>query len=318
MAVITISREFGSGGEAIAGRVAEELGFLLVNKKTIIDGLAAYGIKEPDLVGTEKIAPKRKSDGFKQYTEALHNFLYNLAIKENLVIIGRGGNILFQDFIVSFHVKIVAPKKVKLKRIMKAHHLKREGALKLLEEQDKNKEEYLKKVFQHEINNIYKYDLIINTANITFEDASQIILAAFQLHKERTGSGKTKRQTAGKAKTVEVSNPAFMHASEKEFARMLDFYQIKWEYEPKTFPLEWDSEGNIIEAFTPDFYLPDQNTYIELTTQRQKLVWKKNKKVRRLKELYPDINIKIMYNKDYRSLLDKFGLETGDGQIEKQ
>ncbi len=309
MAVITISREFGSGGEAIASQVADKLGFLLVNKKTIIEGLAAYGIKEPDLAGTEKVTRKRKSGGFKLYTDALHNFLFDLAIKENLVIIGRGGNILFQDFTVSLHVKIVAPKKVKLKRIMKAHHLKREGAVKLLEEQEGNKEEYLKKVFNQEINNIYKYDLVINTGNIAFEEASQIILTAFRLHGERTESGKTKRQTAGKAKTIKASSPVFMHASEKEFAKMLDFYRIKWEYEPKTFPLEWDSEGNVIEAFTPDFYLPEQNTYIELTTQRQKLVWKKNKKARRLKELYPNINIKIMYNKDYQSLLNKFGLE---------
>lgn len=98
----------------------------------------------------------------------------------------------------------------------------------------------------------------------------------------------------------------FSHPSEEEFARILDFYQIKWEYEPRTFPIEWDEEGNVTESFTPDFYLPEQDLYIELTTLKQSLVTKKNRKVRRLKELYPDINIKIFYGKDYMKLLEKF------------
>ncbi|MDO9573599.1 MAG: hypothetical protein Q7I94_01295 [Candidatus Contubernalis sp.] len=84
-----------------------------------------------------------------------------------------------------------------------------------------------------------------------------------------------------------------------------------WEYKPRTFPLEWDNEGNITEAFSPDFYLSDYDLYVEITTQRQKLVWKKNRKVRRLREFYPAINIKIIYNKDFKSLLRKFGLENG-------
>ncbi len=102
--------------------------------------------------------------------------------------------------------------------------------------------------------------------------------------------------------------PRFAHPSEEEFAKLLDFYQIKWLYEPKSFPLEWDSEGRMKEAFTPDFYLPDFDLYIELTTQRQKLVTYKNKKIRRLRELYPGINIKILYSRDYKNLLKRFGV----------
>jgi hypothetical protein len=79
-------------------------------------------------------------------------------------------------------------------------------------------------------------------------------------------------------------------------------------YEPKTFPLEWDGKGNVIVSFTPDFYLPDFDVYIELTTMSQKLVTKKNRKVRRLKELYPEISIKIFYQKDFRALLARFGI----------
>lgn len=104
----------------------------------------------------------------------------------------------------------------------------------------------------------------------------------------------------------------FAHPSERVAAEILDFYRVRWEYEPTTFPIEWDAHGNVIASFSPDFYLPDFDVYIELTTMNQKLVTKKNRKVRRLKELYPDVNIRIFYQKDFRRLLHRFGLAPED------
>ena len=101
----------------------------------------------------------------------------------------------------------------------------------------------------------------------------------------------------------------FAHASERQFARLLDFYQIEWEYEPTSFDLEWDRLGNVIQQFTPDFYLPAYELYIEITTMNQKLVTRKNRKVRRLQELFPEVNCKIFYQRDYLSLVTKYGLE---------
>lgn len=100
----------------------------------------------------------------------------------------------------------------------------------------------------------------------------------------------------------------FANDSEAEFARLLDFYQISWRYEPETFPIAWDEEGNVIESFTPDFYLVDYHLYIELTTMKQSLVTKKNRKVRRFRELYPQHPIRVFYGRDYRRLLQKYGL----------
>lgn len=100
----------------------------------------------------------------------------------------------------------------------------------------------------------------------------------------------------------------FAHASERVAAEILDYYGVEWEYEPRTFALEHDASGRVIVSFTPDFYLPEFDLYIELTTMSQKLVTKKNRKVRRLRELYPDVNIKIFYQKDFRALLHRFGL----------
>jgi hypothetical protein len=89
----------------------------------------------------------------------------------------------------------------------------------------------------------------------------------------------------------------------------LDFYGIVWAYEPRTFVLEWDGEGHAAQAFTPDFYLPAYDLFIEITTMNQKLVTKKNRKARRLKELYPETRIKVLYQRDYLNLLVKYGLE---------
>jgi hypoxanthine phosphoribosyltransferase len=107
----------------------------------------------------------------------------------------------------------------------------------------------------------------------------------------------------------------FSHPSEAEFARILDFYQIAWEYEPKTFVLQQDDKGNIIEAFSPDFYLPEQDLYIELTTMEQRLITKKHRKLRRLRELYPDINIKLLNRSDFKQIMLKYELDNDDKLI---
>ncbi|MCA1672455.1 MAG: hypothetical protein LC799_09705 [Actinobacteria bacterium] len=107
----------------------------------------------------------------------------------------------------------------------------------------------------------------------------------------------------------------FAHNSERQFAKLLDFYGIAWEYEPRTFVLEWDSEGKPAQAFAPDFYLPSYDLYIEITTLNQKLVTKKNRKARRLRELYPEVRIKLFYQRDYLNLLVKYGLEEASAEM---
>jgi hypothetical protein len=103
-------------------------------------------------------------------------------------------------------------------------------------------------------------------------------------------------------------SPKFVHPSEEVFARILDFYGVQWEYEPRTFALEEDERGNVTEAFTPDFYLPEQDLYVELTTLRPQLSTKKNRKLKRLQERYPDVNIKLFKRREMRNLMIKYGL----------
>jgi hypoxanthine phosphoribosyltransferase len=98
----------------------------------------------------------------------------------------------------------------------------------------------------------------------------------------------------------------FAHPSECELSRILDFYRIPWRYEPRSFVLRARGE-RVLEMFSPDFYLPEIDQYVELTTLRQRLVTKKNRKLRLIRELYPDINIRLLYRRDYQELLAKYG-----------
>lgn len=100
----------------------------------------------------------------------------------------------------------------------------------------------------------------------------------------------------------------FAHPAEEAFARILEYYGIEWEYEPRTFPLTRDQRGNVTEAFAPDFYLPQQDLYIELTTLRPRLTTFKNRRIRMMQELYPEVKVKLFKRRDMRELMLKFGL----------
>lgn len=103
-----------------------------------------------------------------------------------------------------------------------------------------------------------------------------------------------------------VQPPRFAHPAEAQLAQVFSFFGIRWAYEPTTFALEWHPDGNPSEMFTPDFYLPDHRLYIELTTMRQRLVTRKNRKVRLLTQVYPNSRIKLLYRRDFLRLLQTF------------
>jgi hypoxanthine phosphoribosyltransferase len=106
----------------------------------------------------------------------------------------------------------------------------------------------------------------------------------------------------------EYSGTVFANEAEVECARLLDFYGIRWEYEPRSFPLETDEEGRVVEAFTPDFFLPEQELYLEVTVMKQSLVTRKNRKIRKFRERYPDVKVKLFTRRDFERLGQKYGL----------
>jgi hypoxanthine phosphoribosyltransferase len=103
----------------------------------------------------------------------------------------------------------------------------------------------------------------------------------------------------------------FAHPAEADFASFLDFYRIRWQYEPRSFPLRW-RDGRIAEMFTPDFYLPERDVFVELTTMKQSLVTRKNRKIRRLRELYPNVNVMLVDRKAFHEILGRFGYGSVD------
>ena len=103
--------------------------------------------------------------------------------------------------------------------------------------------------------------------------------------------------------------PRFASPAELECAKVLDYYGVPWLYEPRTFVLETDAAGRVTEAFSPDFYLPEQDLYIELTVMKQSLVTRKNRKLRKLRARYPEVKIKLFYKRDIERLAQRFHLD---------
>jgi hypothetical protein len=122
---------------------------------------------------------------------------------------------------------------------------------------------------------------------------------------------RVRRQLVGHDRVVVEAPPLtrFAHESERLFAELLDFYEVAWEYEPVEFVLAWREDGTPMQAFRPDFYLPEHGVFVELTTLRQDLVTAKNRKLRLLGELYPDVSVKMLYRRDIEALIAKYRLD---------
>ena len=103
--------------------------------------------------------------------------------------------------------------------------------------------------------------------------------------------------------------PRFANDAEVECAKLLDYYRVPWQYEPTTFVLARDEDGTVIEAFSPDFYLPEQDLYVEVTVMKQSLVTRKNRKLRKLRELHPEVKVKLFYRRDIERLAQRYGLK---------
>lgn len=142
--------------------------------------------------------------------------------------------------------------------------------------------------------------------------------AELQQFKERVWKARERaaRSPVHSTATSQLRSVEFAHESEAEMANLLDFYQIEWLYEPRSFPLAWNGSG-VSQMFTPDFYLPELDMYMELTTMKQSLITEKNRKVKKLREMYPEINVRLVTKKDFVKLLSKYGYgPRGDAKVE--
>lgn len=324
MAIITISRLTGSGGREIATATADALKFQFIDRKAM-DGV----IEQQFPVRTEQLS--RLKNDRKVYDEMVRSAIAEIAAAHNVVILGSGGQFLFARVAASLHAQIVAPLPYRIARVMRTAQVDRSQAERIIEDRDREKETFLNTLYGRNWRDPAHYDLVLNIDHFSNDVAVEIIVKAAQAKgieatavqlpaqlREEILTTKLDVAQLAHLEPAEGKLPEFAHPSEREFARVMDFYRIRWQYEPKTFPIEWDENHNVVKAFTPDFYLPDLDLFIELTTMKQSLVTKKNRKVRLLRELYPDVNIKILYERDYKNLIWKYGLsheesENGSG-----
>ncbi len=241
----------------------------------------------------------------------LEDIITHLAEKQDVVIIGSGAQGLFHDCPGTLNVRLVAPRKFRVQQVQTHERLSGREARKRIKCLEIQRARYLRFLYNLNPADPSLYDLTLRMDRLSVEQASKLIVTAL----DEMGLRLVPRDRIVKDILPEMAEKRdgrrFANAAESEFARFLEFYRIPFEYEPRTFTLETDAEGRVIEAFTPDFYLPDQDLYIELTTMKQSLVTRKNRKVRKLRRLYPEVNVRIFYQRDFYNLLAKYGLLTG-------
>lgn len=97
----------------------------------------------------------------------------------------------------------------------------------------------------------------------------------------------------------------FAHQSEASLARLFDFYRIAWEYEPRSFPIAWNQAGRAVEFFTPDFYLPEFDLYLELTAAKPAFKTRKNRKIRLLQSHHPEVKVKLFTRRDIERVFSR-------------
>lgn len=313
MGVITIARQAESGGEALAERVAKDLSIALVERPLLEQLTQEHGLTGQDLdENDEARAGMVRSIESQVHVDYLQAMLLDLAGTEDMVLVGRGGQFLFQDCPWSLHIKVVASLGMRRSTLQHVQKLSDAEAETWLLEVDRQRSEWVRQHYGEDWEDPVHYDLILRIDRLGLEGAAAVVRRAAEARDilghlgdiaawvERRGTEVSADQAGGAV--------GFVHPSEAEFARVLDFYRIRWQYEPTSFPLAWDEAGNVTEAFRPDFYLSDLDLYLELTTLKQSLVTDKNRKIRKFRELYPDRQLKVFYGRDFRSLIQKYGL----------
>lgn len=318
MGLITISGQPGCRHEEIARLTAQALEFELVTE-------ARLGELLEEEFG-QPVVPD------KAFRDAVLSILARLAAQHHLVVAADGAELMLKDFPGSLRVAIVAPEPHRLGTLMLELRLDRAAARQALRQLETEQKARRRIRFGRGTAPAHLFDVALNTEFLEPERAVEairgvvnarglidqgLLSAAAEAHIGFQARLRLSRfGIVAPAKASLKKRNAFVHPSEEVFANLLDFYRVAWEYEPRTFPIQWDPDGRVLESFTPDFYLPEFNLYVELTTMKQSLVTKKNRKVKLLRMAYPNVNIQVFYQKDFENLIFKYGLAERAGKPE--
>jgi hypothetical protein len=311
MALIAVDGEPGCRTEEVAGVAAQRLGWETVTE------LKLSRLLEAEFGGIERI-PDRA------YPHVVVSVLARLATRHHIVASVEGMELLSpRSFPGVLRVYLSAPASWRTGTVLLERRFDRQAARDELNRLDLEARERKRRRLGRGTFRIEDADLTLNASTFDTDAlAAAIEGTAIALRLEEAGllgaSAEAQIQFSARMALsrhgmsppgpVELKRTAFVHPSEEMFARLLEFYRIAWEYEPRSFPLRWDRDGKVTEAFTPDFYLPEFNLYLELTTMKQANVTRKNRKIKLVKQLYPDVNIQVFYQKDFENLIFKHGL----------
>ena len=302
LSIITISRQMGSLGDEIAELLAASRNMELVVRERVINDWLPEDTKayvRRMLAESPKFYLSPSEEGL-TYKEYIEHRLTEFTREKPSVVIGMGAQIIFSGNPQALNVRTVASYATRIGRVRREYGVGENEAGSILKRSDRKHKRYIATLYGVDWADPALYDLTLNTDALCAEECARLI--GF------VADGRNQYRLEAKDAIAERdAYPCFRHPAEIEFAKILDLYNFDWKYEPKTFPVEWDAEGNVTMAFCPDFYLPKFDTYIEITTMNQKYVTIKNKKARKLRELYPGVNVKIVYKKDFRALLERFG-----------
>ncbi|MGE4276661.1 MAG: cytidylate kinase family protein [Lawsonibacter sp.] len=311
MPIITISRQMCSLGDEVAEELSQKLGWELFTRDILLARFrdaAATAYEQHMLSESVRYLLKPNKEG-STYLDVITKNLERYLENNSGVLVGFGSQMIFSERKDAVHVRIFAPKKIRMIRAKRYYHVSDQEAENILDASDRKHKRFVSTIFNADLNDPSYYQLTLNTAALSTDECVSAIIALYKEHESRR---QIELETDQQLVSSHLSeSPVFKTQTEAEFAKILDMYQIDWKYEPKTFPIEWDAEGNVKLAFSPDFYLTDFDTYIELTTMNQKYVTLKNKKAKKLRELYPGTNIKVIYKKDFYSLIDRLNLNRG-------
>lgn len=312
MAILTISGTPASRFEEVAHGASRLLGFELVTESR----LAQWMTQE---FGDASI-PARA------WRPAALSILARMAAEHHLIICLWGAQSLFPPSPFTLRAGVLAPDARRLGNVMLDQRLDRTEAKAALARMDRDAKHLLKVRLGRIRPQPDSFDLMLNSEHLDATQMSAILQAAAAsrglsqqgLLAADAAAGlefetrmKLARYGIAPVAHARLKRAAFNHPSEQIFANLLDFYRISWDYEPRSFPLQWDKDGRVTEAFTPDFYLPEFDLYVELTTMKQTLVTRKNRKIKMLRAVYPHINIQVFYQKDFQDLVFKHGLKVG-------
>ena len=312
MAILTISGSPASRFEEVAHGCSQLLGYELVTESRLSQWMAEEFGDTP--------IPNRA------WRPAALSILTRMAAEHHLVICLWGAQALFPSSPFTLRAGILAPDARRLGNVMLDQRLDRTDAKAALQRMDREAGHLYKLRLGRTRPQPDSFDVMLNSQHLDAPQMSTILQASAAAHglsqqgllASETAAGmqfdtrlKLARYGITPVAQAGLKRPAFNHPSEQIFANLLDFYRISWDYEPRSFPLQWDKDGRITEAFTPDFYLHEFDLYVELTTMRQTLVTRKNRKIKMLRAVYPHINIQVFYQKDFQDLVFKHGLKVG-------